>query len=105
MPTSAAAHSELDLSSALSRWATERCSRLGEPATEESVRRVAGGCQYLVRYLTLTPDQFRSGPLGSGLLTEEESDALLLALIRPESHPPLPDHLRPLQRTMKQRRR
>ena len=100
-------NSELDLFSALSRWATASCSRLQLPVSEENLRRVAGGCQYLVRYLTLTPDQFRSpgGPGGSGLLTEDESDALLLALLRPHSHPALPDHLLPLQRTMSQTRR
>ena len=84
--------SELDLVSGLSRWLAHSCSS-------------PGGCQYLIRYLTLTPDQFRRGPMVSGLLTEEESDALLLALLRPHNHPALPDHLQPLERTMRQNRR
>ena len=85
--------SELDLVSGLARWLEHNCSS-------------PGGCQYLIRYLTLTPDQFRTGPMMvSGLLTEEESDALLLALVRPDNHPALPDHLQPLERTMRQHRR
>ena len=85
--------SELDLVSGLSRWMEHSCSS-------------PGGCQYLIRYLTLTPDQFRAGPMvAPGLLTEEESDALLLALLRPLNHPALPDHLQPLERTLRQKRR
>ena len=55
------------------------------------------------RYLTLTPDEFRNGPMGSGLLTEEESDSILFELLRPGSS--LPDHLAPLRRVMSQSRR
>ena len=54
------------------------------------------------RYLTLTPEEFRRGPMVSGLLTEDEADSILFALLRPDTA--LPDHLAPLRRTMSQPR-
>eukprot|EP00092_Neocalanus_flemingeri_P068749 GFUD01084114.1.p1 GENE.GFUD01084114.1~~GFUD01084114.1.p1 ORF type:complete len:114 (+),score=28.40 GFUD01084114.1:23-343(+) len=50
----------------------------------------------------MTPDEFREGPMISGLLTEEESDALLYTLLRPGA--PLPDHLMVLRRSMEEKR-
>ena len=54
------------------------------------------------RYLTLTPEEFRRGPMVSGLLTEDEADSILFTLLRPDTA--LPDHLAPLRRTMSQPR-
>lgn len=95
--------SELTAASALSAWSSAACSQLNLPQSPENLRTLAAGCQYLVRYLTLTPDEFRNGPMGSGLLTEEESDSILFELLRPGSS--LPDHLAPLRRVMSQSRR
>ena len=52
--------------------------------------------------MTLTPEEFRRGPMVSGLLTEDEADSILFALLRPDTA--LPDHLAPLRRTMSQPR-
>ena len=52
--------------------------------------------------MTLTPEEFRRGPMVSGLLTEDEADSILFTLLRPDTA--LPDHLAPLRRTMSQPR-
>ena len=51
----------------------------------------------MIRYLTMTPDDFREGPMVSGMLMEEESDALH-TLLKPGAL--LPDHVLVLRRNM-----
>lgn len=94
--------SEMEVFSALTSWSKSECNRLHLPDTLDNWRAVVSGCQYMVRYLTMTPDEFREGPMVSGLLSEEESDALLYTLLRPEA--PLPDHLMVLRRSMREQR-
>jgi len=94
--------SEMEVFSALVRWSKYECYRLVMSDSSENRRSVLSGCQYMVRYLTITPNQFKEGPMVSGLLNEEESDALLYTLLRPEA--PLPDHLMVLRRNMEEPR-
>ena len=93
---------EMEVFSALVRWSRAECSRLGLPDTPDTRRRVVSGCQYLVRYLTITSKDFKEEVVVSGLLDEEESDALLYTLLKPGA--PLPEHLLVLRRTMEERR-
>ena len=118
-------NSELAAAAALAAWTAATCARLQLEPAPDTVRQAAAGCQYLVRsviqsfvfpnkrirhkkltfssrYLTLTPEEFRRGPMVSGLLTEDEADSILFALLRPDTA--LPDHLAPLRRTMSQPR-
>ena len=94
--------SEMEVFAALVRWSKSECARLELPDTAENCRSALSGCLYMVRYLTMTPDEFREGPMVSGLLAEEESDALLYTLLRPGA--PLPDHLKVLRRSMGEQR-
>lgn len=94
--------SEMEVFSALTSWSKSECKRLHLPDLPESYRAVVSGCQYMIRYLTMTPDDFREGPMISGMLTEEESDALLYTLLKPGAL--LPDHLLVLRRSMMEQR-
>ena len=89
------------------RWARAECKRRGENESPNACREKLQGVQYLIRwpisnnntwssdyqsreqhniifrYLTLTPEQFIGSPAcpPSPLLTEEESDALHIAIL------------------------
>jgi len=106
--------SESEVVNAVARWARAECKRRGEKESPTACREKLKGVQYLIRYLTLTSEQFIGSPAcpPSPLLTEEESDALHLAILvttqqnqheRQESLV-FPDHLRPLRTLMAEAR-
>ena len=53
---------------ALKRWSDRECRRQHLELTPSNRRRVLEGCQYLVRYLTLSREEFVNVPYKSGLL-------------------------------------
>eukprot|EP00094_Tigriopus_californicus_P004281 TCALIF_04127-PA protein Name:"Similar to btbd6 BTB/POZ domain-containing protein 6 (Xenopus tropicalis)" AED:0.00 eAED:0.00 QI:0/0.66/0.5/0.75/0.33/0.75/4/1431/621 len=94
--------SELDVYRALLRWSGRECKRQKIEITRSNRRRVLEGGQYLVRYLTLSQEDFIEA---SGLLSEEEQDALLSIISCDGSDEPLPDHLIGCRNIMKTKRR
>lgn len=83
---------EATLFEAMVKWAGKECERQGVEATGESKRTVLSGALFLIRYLTFQPADFAAGPAKSGLLTQEESFAVLMNISAPGSWE-LPDHL------------
>lgn len=100
---------EIEVFTALKRWSTRECKRQRLELTSENRRRVLEGAQYLVRFLLISPEDFRAGPLKSGLLTPEEAETLLAIIsagaTNQFSEAELPDHLLHLQTIWKRPRR
>ena len=60
---------------AAKQWAEAECSRQGRDADSQNCREVLGDALYLLRFSTMTLDEFANGPGQSGLLnTQEISD-------------------------------
>jgi len=70
---------------ALLRWAVRECERRGVEPTAERKRAAVGEALFLIRYLSLTAAEFAAGPAQSGLLTQQESFALLMNISCPSS--------------------
>jgi len=87
----------------LLRWSSRECKRQKLELSPEHRRKVLEGSQFLVRYLSMTTEDFKEGPLNSPLLTEEEQVSLLAALVRPGAD--LPDHLATWRHLMSSPRR
>ncbi|XP_071746127.1 BTB/POZ domain-containing protein 3 isoform X2 [Lepeophtheirus salmonis] len=68
--------SELDTFGALQRWSKRECKRQKLELNSDNKRSVSDGAQYLIRWLTLSEEDFLGGPYHSGLLSEEEKDAI-----------------------------
>lgn len=78
--------SELDLIEASLHWAKREAEhREMNPFDGAVLREVLGPAFHLLRFLTLVPSQFASGPALSNLLTREESFAILVNLNSPGS--------------------
>ena len=58
--SSLAVTSELECLAALLRWSTHACAAKQLQPSPTNLRQEAAGAQYLVRYLTLNPDQLRA---------------------------------------------
>ena len=58
--SSLAVTSELECLAALLRWSTHACAAKQLQPSPTNLRQAAAGAQYLVRYLTLNPDQLRA---------------------------------------------
>jgi len=82
---------------AAARWSLRECERRGLEATPERRRACLGEAIHLVRYLTFTASEFAAGPAQSGLLTQEESFAILMNISAPGSWE-IPDHMASLER-------
>ena len=98
---------EVEVFNAVRRWSTRECKRQRLELTSENRRRVLEGAQYLVRYLIIPKEDFKTGPYKSGLLTSEEAEAVLnnLGAINEVSAVDLPDHLLYWQSIWKKPRR
>ncbi|XP_058802674.1 uncharacterized protein LOC131670783 [Phymastichus coffea] len=71
--------SELDLFSALERWARAECTRKSlDPTDSKSLKSVIGNALSKIRFLTFSPQEFAEGPGKSPLLSQEEAFALLM---------------------------
>merc|ERR1719264_297607 len=69
--------SETEVFNALVRWSGRECKRQRLEMTNGNRRKVLEGCQYLVRYLTMSQEELLRT---TTLLTEEEMDALMTCL-------------------------
>jgi hypothetical protein len=65
------------------RWSAKECERRGLEPTPDRKRFCLGDALFHIRYLTLTAAQFASGPAKSGLLTQQESFAVLMNISSP----------------------
>ncbi|XP_023320442.1 BTB/POZ domain-containing protein 6 isoform X2 [Eurytemora carolleeae] len=83
---------EVLLFDAIDRWSTKECERRGVEVSPEKKRFVLGEALFLIRYLTLTAAEFAAGPARSGLLTQQESFAILMNISCPGSWD-LPKHM------------
>lgn len=84
--------SECILFSALDRWATAECRRQGMeplPACKREV--LSDDICFSVRYLLMNDREFVSGPMASGILTNEECAYIVSKILR---HPEKNDSLR-----------
>jgi len=76
--------SEMELFTALERWAKSECSRKSlDPTNGECLRSVIGNALLKIRFLNMTREEFINGPGSSPLLTEDESYAILNHNIKP----------------------
>jgi len=83
---------EILLFDGVNRWAGRECERRGEEVSAEKKRSILGEVLFLIRYLTLTAAEFAAGPAQSGLLTQQESFAILMNISCPGSWD-LPKHM------------
>ena len=58
------------------RWAEAECTRQGQVQSPLQCREVLGDALYLLRFPTMTPDDFANGPGQSGLLNMQETNDL-----------------------------
>lgn len=66
---------------ALNDWAGKECKRKELPDTPQNRRLMLGDSLGKVRFLTLSVTELAEGPIKSGVLTNDESLALLLRLV------------------------
>ncbi|XP_055935377.1 BTB/POZ domain-containing protein 6-B-like isoform X2 [Argiope bruennichi] len=67
------------------RWACRACKKQRKELTSENKCSVLGKALYLVRYLTMTPEEFLRGPVSHGILCKEDKDLFLSKLNNPTS--------------------
>eukprot|EP00090_Calanus_glacialis_P010433 TRINITY_DN18816_c0_g1_i1.p1 TRINITY_DN18816_c0_g1~~TRINITY_DN18816_c0_g1_i1.p1 ORF type:complete len:363 (-),score=123.14 TRINITY_DN18816_c0_g1_i1:261-1349(-) len=73
--------SEQTVLEAVNRWSHRQCRRQHLTPSQANKREVLQGSQYLVRYLTMTSEEFKTGQRVSNLLTEEEEINILFSLL------------------------
>ncbi|PRD31463.1 UNVERIFIED_CONTAM: BTB/POZ domain-containing protein 2 [Trichonephila clavipes] len=67
------------------RWACRACKKQRKELTSENKRSVLGKALFLVRYLTMTPEEFLRGPVSHGILCKEDKEIFLYKLSNPNS--------------------
>nr|CAH0102927.1 unnamed protein product [Daphnia galeata] len=70
--------SETDLFEAVKRWGTKECSRREIDVSGPNLRLVLVNIIGHIRFLTMTNEDFANSPAMSGILTQEESFAILM---------------------------
>ncbi|KAK4005709.1 BTB/POZ domain-containing protein 2-like [Daphnia magna] len=70
--------SETDLFEAVKRWGTKECARREIDVNGSNLRLVLANIIGHIRFLTMTNEEFASSPAMSGILTQEESFAVLM---------------------------
>ena len=73
--------SETEIYFALDRWSHRQCRRRGLQPHSLNKRSVLAGCQYLVRYSTMTPGQLAFCLARSSLITNQEADLVTRSLL------------------------
>lgn len=73
------------------RWACRACKKQRKELTADNKCSVLGKALFLVRYLTMTPEEFLRGPVSHGVLSKEDKEIFLCRLTTPSSPSPLPD--------------
>ncbi|KAK2587209.1 hypothetical protein KPH14_002952 [Odynerus spinipes] len=85
-------NSELDLFTAVERWAKAECARKSlDPTDGKSLKSVIGNALSKIRFLTLTPQEFAKSPGVSPLLAQDEAFAILMNILCTENKAPLPE--------------
>ncbi|GFT96869.1 hypothetical protein NPIL_40623 [Nephila pilipes] len=76
------------------RWACRACKKQRKELTSENKRSVLGKALFLVRYLTMTAEEFLRGPVSHGILCKEDKEIFLSKLSNPNSPAvvSLPEH-------------
>lgn len=85
--------SEIELFQAIMRWTWFQCERLCEQQHREmddvtshsTLRDLTDEILPYIRFLAMTPEQFTNGPAKSGILTSDESFAILATIVNPGS--------------------
>lgn len=72
--------SELTTFDLVRRWSSQACLKTRKNLVSENKRLLAGKALYLVRYLTMSKEEFLEGPYVSDLLISEEKLVLLNAI-------------------------
>lgn len=84
--------SEIELFSAVERWAKSECSRKSlDPTNGKSLKSVIGNALLKIRFLSLTPQEFAEGPGMSSLLTKDEAFAILMNILCTGNKTPMPE--------------
>jgi len=71
-------NTEVEVATAVLRWGEVQARRQGTSRTA-----VLANTAYLIRYLTMSAQEFKRGVAGKGLLTTQEEQSLLFCIIRP----------------------
>ncbi|XP_071033654.1 BTB/POZ domain-containing protein 6-B isoform X3 [Parasteatoda tepidariorum] len=71
------------------RWACRACKKQRKELTAENKCSVLGKALFLVRYLTMTSEEFLRGPVSQGVLSKEDKEILLSRLTNDGT--PVPD--------------
>lgn len=95
--------SELIVWHAVARWSHRACRRRHLVPTPENKRVTLEGGQYLIRFLTMTAEEFKAGQAATKLLTEEEEINILFSLLHIGAV--LPKDLQEYKRVMQTLRR
>ncbi|KAK7026706.1 hypothetical protein SK128_019313 [Halocaridina rubra] len=74
---------ELLLWEAMLRWSKQECGRQSLEVNAINQRQVLGDCLGLIRFLTLSPQEFANSPAVSGILLQEESFTILMNISSP----------------------
>ncbi|XP_067145122.1 BTB/POZ domain-containing protein 3-like [Centruroides vittatus] len=85
--------SEIELFQAIMRWTWFQCERLSEQQQREmdevtshsTLRDLTDDLLPYVRFLAMSPEEFTNGPAKSGILTSDESFAILATIVNPGS--------------------
>jgi len=78
---SLAISSELTVFMAVNRWSHRQCRRRHLEPTPENKRFVLQGAQFLIRFLTMTTEEFKAGQASTRLLTPEEEVNILYSMV------------------------
>lgn len=85
-------NSELELFTAVERWAKAECTRKSlDPTDGKCLKSVLGNALSKIRFLTLTPQEFAESPGMSPLLTQQEAFAIVMNILCKENKAPLPE--------------
>ncbi|XP_044584801.1 BTB/POZ domain-containing protein 6-A-like isoform X1 [Cotesia glomerata] len=72
---------------ALDKWAASECRRRGiEPTSHNKRSAVSDEIWYSVRYLLMNDQEFIQGPMASGILSSEESAAIVAKILGHSNH-------------------
>lgn len=85
--------SELELFTALERWAKAECSRKSLDPIDldrKSLKSIIGNALHNIRFLSLTPEEFAKGPGISLLLTKDDAFAILMNIVYIGTKVPIP---------------
>lgn len=85
--------SEMTVFEAATRWSCQECKRQQLELLPSNKRDCLGKALLYIRFLVMNPHEFQSGPGASGLLQDEEREAILSKLSGDGSIP-LPDDMR-----------